>query len=178
MLHFLNPVFLWFMERRIEQIDFFKKEAIYVQKNILLKLIKQSKETIWGKKHHYSSIHDIKSFQERVPIQDYETLKPYIHQLMKGEENVLWNTPINWFAKSSGTTNDKSKFIPVSKESLEYCHYRGGKDVLAFYVQQNPETKIFKGKSLSLGGSKEINSLNKNSYYGDLSAILIQNLPF
>ena len=108
----------------------------------------------------------------------YESLKPYIFRLKNGEQNLLWNTEIKWFAKSSGTTSDKSKFIPVSFESLEECHFKGGKDLLAMYCNNNPEAQLFNGKLLSMGGSHSMNSFNSASYYGDLSAILIQNLPF
>ena len=135
-------------------------------------------DTEWGKKYNYRIIDSIADFQSAVPIQTYEEVKPYIDRLRQGEKNLLWPGEIKWFAKSSGTTNDKSKFIPVSKESLKECHFKGGKDVLAIYCQNNPETRIFSGKGLTLGGSHKIDNYNNQSYYGDLSAILIENLPF
>lgn len=126
----------------------------------------------------YSEKMSIEKFQEKVPLQTYEEIKPYVERLRSGEQNLLWPEEIKWFAKSSGTTNDKSKFIPVSNETLEECHFRGGKDVIALYTLNYPENGILKGKGLTLGGSHQINNFSNKSYYGDLSAILIENLPF
>jgi len=164
--------------KRIHQIALYSNYPFEIQQDTFYKLIEKAKDTEWGKKYDFRSIKDIKSFQEKVPLQQYDDIKPYIDRIRKGEQNLLWPTEIKWFAKSSGTTNDKSKFIPVSKESLEECHFRGGKDALAIYTHLNPETKIFKGKGLTLGGSHQIDNFNNRSFYGDLSAILIQNLPF
>lgn len=177
-MQIINSIVTWINFKRVYQIDLFKKFPFDAQQEVLFKLIDQAKNTQFGKMHHFGSIRSIKQFQERVPIQTYDTLKPYIDRLMQGEQNVLWPTDIKWFAKSSGTTSDKSKFIPVSPESLEECHFRGGKDVLALYTLNYPETEIFAGKGLTLGGSHQINKINNESYYGDLSAILIENLPF
>lgn len=141
-------------------------------------LIDKAKDTEWGKKHHYPEFGSIKDFKDAVPLQHYEDVKPYIDRTRKGETNILWPGETKWFAKSSGTTSDKSKYIPVTTEGLEKCHFRGGKDVLAIYATNNPETKIFKGKGLTLGGSHKIDNFSNQSYYGDLSAILIENLPF
>ena len=110
------------------------------------------------------SIYSIEDFQQRVPISTYEDIKPYINRLREGEQNLLWPTEIKWFAKSSGTTSDKSKFIPVSNEALEDCHFRGGKDVIAFYTKERPESGILKGKTLTLGGSAEVNKFSNQSY--------------
>ncbi len=148
-----------------------------MQEDLLRKLVSQARYTEWGRQHDYSSIENAEQFKQRVPLQDYESLKPYIFRLKNGEQNLLWNTEIKWFAKSSGTTNDKSKFIPVSAEALEECHFKGGKDLLCIYFHNKPESELFNGKLLTMGGSQQINSLNNESYYGDLSAILIQNLP-
>ncbi len=142
------------------------------------KLIAAARYTEWGRKYDYASVKNYREFIERVPLQDYESLKPCINRIKQGEQNILWPTEIKWFAKSSGTTNDKSKFIPVSEEALEECHFKGGKDLLSIYCNNHPETKLFNGKILSLGGSHKINSFSNDSFYGDLSAILIQNLPF
>ena len=177
-MQIINSIVTWINFKRVYQIDLFKKFPFDAQQEVLFKLIDQAKNTQFGKKHHFGSIRSIKQFQERVPIQTYDTLKPYIDRLMQGEQNLLWPTDIKWFAKSSGTTSDKSKFIPVSAESLEECHFRGGKDVLALYTINYPETEVFSGKGLTLGGSHQINRINNESYYGDLSAILIENLPF
>lgn len=143
-----------------------------------MKLISKGADTQWGKQYKYASYNDIADFQENVPLQAYEDVKPFIDRVRNGENYLLWPGEIKWFAKSSGTTNDKSKFIPVSKESLEECHFRGGRDVLAFYLKSNPDSKLFSGKGLTLGGSHKIDNYNNQSYYGDLSAILIENLPF
>ncbi len=174
----LNSVFSWFMKKRIHQIDLFKKYPIEVQNEVFEKLISMGKTTEWGKKYEYDKIKSPAEFQKVVPLQTYEDIKPYVNRLKQGEQNLLWPTPINWFAKSSGTTNDKSKFIPVSRESLEDCHYKAGKDLLALYNHNNPYNKVYSGKSLVLGGSSQINEFRKDSYSGDLSAIIINNLPF
>jgi GH3 auxin-responsive promoter len=174
----LNSIVSWINFKRIYQIDLIKKYPFDVQSETLFKLLTQAEDTTWGKKYDYKSIDSIHDFQDRVPINDYESIKPYIIRLRQGEQNLLWPGEIKWFAKSSGTTSDKSKFIPVSKEALEDCHFRGGKDVLALYNHINPNSKIFKGKGLTLGGSHQINNFSNQSYYGDLSAILIENIPF
>jgi GH3 auxin-responsive promoter len=168
----------WLTIKRLHQIELFKKYPFDVQQEVLLKLLEKAKETEWGKKYDFESILTTKDYCNRVPIQTYESLNGEIKRLLRGEQNILWPSKIKWFAKSSGTTNDKSKFIPVSIEALEDCHYRGGRDVMAIYSSMYPETKLFKGKGLTLGGSHQISGLNDETYYGDLSAILIQNLPF
>lgn len=173
-----NSVFSWFMKKRVHQIELFMKYPHEVQSEVFQKLIAQSKDTIWGKQHGYADIHRASAFTEQVPLQTYEELKPFVARIQKGEQNLLWPTEINWFAKSSGTTSDKSKFIPVSKEALEDCHYKAGKDLLAIYNHNHPDNNVYSGKSLILGGSSTINEFRKDSYYGDLSAIIIKNLPF
>jgi len=173
-----NSVFAWFMKKRFHQIELFMKYPLEVQSEVFEKLIHSGKNTAWGKSMKYAEIHSLSSFSERVPLQTYEDLKPYVTRIQAGEQNLLWPSEINWFAKSSGTTNDKSKFIPVSREALEDCHYKGGKDLLAMYNNNHPENHVYSGKSLVLGGSSQINELRKDSYYGDLSAIIINNLPF
>ncbi|OFX85303.1 MAG: hypothetical protein A2W99_14945 [Bacteroidetes bacterium GWF2_33_16] len=177
-MQIINSIVTWLNFKRVYQIDLFKKFPFDAQQEVLFKLIDMAKKTEFGKKYHFHSIRSIKEYQERVPLQTYDSLKPYIERLMHGEQNILWPSDIRWFAKSSGTTSDKSKFIPVSSEALEDCHFRGGKDVLALYALNYPETEIFKGKGLTLGGSHQINKINNESFYGDLSAILIENLPF
>ncbi len=174
----LNGIFSWLVTKRIQQFDYYRTNPIELQQETLFKLLQSSRETEWGKKFDYSSINTKEDYASRVPIQDYNSLKPYINRIKEGEQNILWHSPIKWFAKSSGTTQDKSKFIPVSKEAVEECHFRGGKDVLAIYARNYPENKIINGKSLVLGGSHQINSITNDSYFGDLSAVLIQNLPF
>src|SRR5690606_3677542 len=134
--------------------------------------------TEFGRKHGFNHIYNIRDFKKAVPINEYDDLKPYIERIMQGEQNVLWNSPIYWFAKSSGTTSDKSKFIPVSEECLGDCHYKAAKDVLTIYYMFNPQSNMLTGKGLVLGGSHNINPLNDEARYGDLSAVLLQNSPF
>ncbi len=174
----VNSIFTWIMKKRMHQIELFIKYPYDVQDEWFQTLISTAQHTEWGKKYGYSSIYNQDQFKERVPIQNYESLKPYIEKMMNGEQNILWPSEIKWFAKSSGTTNDRSKFIPVSEESLEECHFKGGKDLLSMYCDNRPDARIFTGKCLVLGGSHQINQLNTDSCYGDLSAVLIKNLPF
>ncbi|MBN1598461.1 MAG: GH3 auxin-responsive promoter family protein [Bacteroidales bacterium] len=174
----ITSIVNWLNFKRVTQIELIRKYPQQVQEECFTNLINEAINTEYGKQYNYDSIENIKDFKDRVPIQNYEDFKPYIDRVRKGEQNVLWPGEIKWFAKSSGTTNDKSKFIPVSRDALEKCHFKGGKDVLALYTNNYPDSKIFKGKGLTLGGSHKIDNYNNQSYYGDLSAILIENLPF
>lgn len=173
-----NSIFSWLIKKRLHQIELFMKYPVEVQQEIFERLITTAKDTKWGKKYGYSSIKNYKDFKEQVPITNYEDLKPWVDRMVQGEHNLLWPGEIKWFAKSSGTTHTKSKFIPVSKEALEDCHYKGGKDLLSIYVHNHPNRKLYKGKTLIVGGSASINYLNEDSYFGDLSAIILKNLPF
>ncbi len=175
-LHFFNTVITWFLKKRIHQIELFIKYPIDVQNEVLLKLIFYAKNTEIGKKHHFSSIKNYQDFSNNIPLQYYESVESLIERVRKGEQNIFWNTKIKWFAKSSGTTNAKSKYIPVSNEALEDCHYKAVKDMLCLYVTNNEDSKMFSGKNLRLGGSSSIYEDN-NTYFGDLSAIIIENLP-
>lgn len=174
----LNSVLSWLMKKRIHQIELFMKYPNEVQLDWFKKLIYSAKDTEWGQKYDFKSITKPSIFSERVPVNDYDSIKPFIDRLRKGEQNILWPEEIKWFAKSSGTTSDKSKFIPVSEDSLEECHFNGGKDLLSIYCNNNPDTLLFDGKGLALGGSHHISEFDNEAYYGDLSAIIIQNLPF
>jgi len=176
-LPIVNSIISWFLKKRVHQIELFLKYPIDVQEELLMKLIATAKRTELGKEYHFSSIKNYEDFTKNVPIQKYESIEPLIERCRKGEQNLFWPTPIKWFAKSSGTTNAKSKFIPVSDEALEYCHLKAGKDMLCLYINNNDETQLFTGKGLKLGGSSEIYKDN-NSYFGDLSAIITENLPF
>ena len=173
----VNSIFTWYMKKRIHQIELFMKYPLDVQDEWLHSLISSAENTEWGKLYDYKSILTVHQFKERVPIQNYDTLKPYIERMLQGEQNILWPSEIKWFAKSSGTTNDRSKFIPVSEEALEECHFKGGKDMLSIYCNNRPAAQMFTGKSLVLGGSHQINQLCEDIHYGDLSAVLIKNLP-
>ena len=173
----VNSIFTWYMKKRIHQIELFIKFPLDVQQEWFHTLISAAENTEWGKLYEYKSILTISQFKERVPIQNYDTLKPFIERMLKGEQNILWPSEIKWFAKSSGTTSDRSKFIPVSEEALEECHFKGGKDMISIYCNNRPNTQMFTGKGLVLGGSHQINQLCDDIQYGDLSAVLIKNLP-
>ena len=175
-LPIINSIASWVLKQRIHQIELFLKYPNEVQNELLLHLIRQAEATVVGETYDFESIKSYASFAERVPVSSYEELEPLIERTRKGEQNVFWNEPIKWFAKSSGTTNAKSKFIPVSNSALEDCHYKGSKDLLCMYLNNNENSQLFVGKSLRLGGSSQIYEDNK-TYFGDLSAILIENMP-
>ncbi|MDG1277437.1 MAG: GH3 auxin-responsive promoter family protein [Algoriphagus sp.] len=175
----LNTFMTWIFKNRLGQIENFKKNPIEVQQTIFKELIEAGKRTEFGKKFGFASIKKYQDFSDQVPVNDYEGLKPYIDKTMTGTQNVIWNTDIEWFAKSSGTTSSRSKYIPVTTESLEECHYKGGKDMLSLYVANYPDSKLFAGKSLTIGGTLEKNPLNPQgtARAGDISAVIMQNLP-
>lgn len=176
-LTLFNSITSWFLKRRIDQIEQFTKNPHQTQERVLLELLNTAKDTEIGKKYGFSDIKNYTQFARNTPLVTYEDFEPFIERARKGERNIFWNTPIKWFAKSSGTTNAKSKFIPVSEEALQNCHYKSGKDMLCLYLNNNENSNLFKGKSLRLGGSKELYEEN-GTFFGDLSAILIENLPF
>ena len=179
-MELFNSIFSWFIKKRIHQIGLFKKYPSEVQSELLERLLKKSSHTVYGKKYSFRSITSYERFKEQVPIVNYEDIFPYIKRIMKGEKNILWASDIKWFAKSSGTTNDRSKFIPVSQEAMEDCHFKGGKDLLSIYVNNYSESKIFSGKGLVVGGSYQLNPFNTQTktYYGDVSSLLLKNLPW
>lgn len=171
-----NSIASWFLKKRIHQIELFLKYPLEVQQEVLQDLISYAKKTKVGYQYDFNSIRTYEQFNQRVPIITYEDIAEDIKDSRNGEDNIFWPTPIKWYAKSSGTTHAKSKFIPVSVESLEDCHYKAGKDMLSLYINNNPEAQLFTGKSLRLGGSQELYR-NEKSYFGDLSAIITDNLP-
>ena len=175
-LSIINSFASWVLKQRIHQMELFLKYPNEVQEELLMNLIRASENTVIGHQYDYASIHSYTTFAERVPVVTYEELQPLIERTRQGEQNVFWETPIKWFAKSSGTTNAKSKFIPVSNEALEDCHYKGSKDLLCLYLNNNEDSELFLGKSLRLGGSSQIYE-NNHTFFGDLSAILIENMP-
>ena len=168
----------WYLKKRIPTILSNNENPAQVQLDVFKKLLLEARNTSFGRDHKLKSVKTIEQFRDKVPLRSYEELKPYIDRVIFGENRVLWPGEINWFAKSSGTTSDKSKFIPVSYDSLEDCQFMGSRDVLAFYYHQNPGAKVFQGKGLIVGGSHQVNSLTENSYYGDLSAVMMNNMPF
>ena len=172
----INSIASWVLKQRIHQIELFLKYPNEVQEELLMNLIRRAENTVIGAQYEFSSITSYNTFSERVPVSTYEDLQPLIERTRQGEQNVFWDTPIKWFAKSSGTTNAKSKFIPVSNDALEDCHYKGSKDLLCLYLNNNEDSDMFLGKSLRLGGSSQIYE-DKETLFGDLSAILIENMP-
>ncbi|HWI93697.1 MAG TPA: GH3 auxin-responsive promoter family protein [Flavisolibacter sp.] len=174
----LSPTISRLARLRNWSIEQWLNDPVSTQFTVWQDLIAAGQYTEFGRQFHFSEIQSLRDFKEKVPLQDYESLKPYIERMMQGEENVLWNTPINWFAKSSGTTSDKSKFIPVSEESLKENHYKASKDVLSMYYGSHPESDLLTGKGLVIGGSHQISNFNEDVHYGDLSAVVLQNSPF
>lgn len=175
----INSFMTWIFKNRMGQIENFKEHPVQVQEATFRELVDAGKRTEFGKEYGFDQIKSYADFASRIPVFDYETFKPYIEKTMQGKQNVIWNTDIEWFAKSSGTTDSRSKYIPVSAESLEECHYKGGKDMVSLYVSNYPESKLFTGKSLTIGGTLEKNPLNPlgTAKAGDISAVITQNLP-
>ena len=171
-----NSIASWLLKKRYHQIELFLKYPLDVQDEVLKYLVDFSKDTMLGRQYGFGDIQKYEDFADRVPITKYEEISGIIERTRRGEQNLFWPTSIKWFAKSSGTTNAKSKFIPVSMEALEDCHYKSSKDLLCLYLNNNENSQLFNGKSLRLGGSKELYEDN-GTFFGDLSAILIDNMP-
>ncbi len=174
----LSPAISSLARMRTWRIDAWKNNPLDAQREVLQDLVTSAQYTEFGRKYNFKDLFNVKAFKQAVPVHEYDDLKPYIERIMQGEQNVLWNTPVFWFAKSSGTTSEKSKFIPISDESLEDCHFKAAKDILTMYYQYNPDSALLTGKGLVLGGSHNINPMNAEAQYGDLSAVLLQNTPF
>jgi hypothetical protein len=174
-----NTIVTWAMKHRFSQIEYFMRNPHVVQSELLQNLLLTARHTEFGTRYDFKSIHTYEQFVNRVPIHTYEQIFPSIERLMRGEQNILWPTEVKWFSKSSGTTNARSKFIPVTLEALDNCHFKGGKDLLSIYINNYPDTKIFDGKGLGVGGSHQVNELDPtaSSFYGDVSAVIMQNLP-
>ena len=173
----ISPAFKGYIKLRQSAIDNFMLNPIDTQQKVFNQLIGSAQFTEYGKQYGFAHIDSITDFKKHVPLNDYESLKPYIQRILEGHQNVLWPSAITWFAKSSGTTSDKSKFIPVSSESLNDTHYRSGRDVLALYLREHPQSAVTSGKCLILGGSHQVNQLNAASFFGDISAVMLQNMP-
>jgi hypothetical protein len=164
----------------MHQIDLFMKYPLEVQDELFKRLISTARNTEFGCAYGFGNINNQDQFKRIVPIFSYEEINPFIERNMKGEQNLLWPSDVKWFAKSSGTTNARSKFIPVSYEALEECHFKGGKDMLSLYCNNHEETMMFDGKGLTIGGSQQLNQFdaNQESFYGDVSAVIMSNLPY
>ena len=175
----LNSFMTWIFKSRLGQIEKFKQEPHSVQRTTLVELLEAAKQTEFGKTHHFEKIKSYEDFAKRVPLFDYESFTPYLEKNIKGKQQVFWPSDIQWFAKSSGTTAGRSKYIPVSDESLEECHFKGGKDMVSLYVSNFPDTKVFTGKSLTVGGALEKDLLHPKGIAraGDVSAVIMHNLP-
>ncbi len=173
----VNTIGFWYFKKRAKKVFEAIDNACEIQNQTFLNLIENGKNTSFGIEHHFNEIKNYEDFKKFVPTRKYEEFFPAIEKILNGEQNVLWNTEIQWFAKSSGTTNAVSKFIPLSFESLEECHFEAGKDALALHSHFNNETKLFEGKGLLIGGSNKTNPANNKSNYGDLSAVLMHEMP-
>jgi hypothetical protein len=174
----LSPAISSLVRSRLWRIEAWRNNPLDAQREVLQELVTSAQNTEFGRKYNFSNLFNVRDYKDAVPIHEYDDMKPYIHRIMNGEQNILWNTPIYWFAKSSGTTSDKSKFIPISDESLKECHFKAAKDVLTLYYQYHPDSELLTGKGLVIGGSHSINPMNNEVQYGDLSAVLLQNTPF
>ena len=178
-MRILSPAISRLARLRHGRIEDWINQPIAAQREVLQDLITHGQYTEFGRKYGFKEMFTIRNFKQAVPIQEYEDLKPYIERIMDGEdEQLLWNTPVSWFAKSSGTTSDKSKFIPITNESLQDTHFQAAKDVLTMYYHFNNNSDLLTGKSLVIGGSHQISKMNEDVQYGDLSAVLLQNAPF
>lgn len=163
---------------RMWRIESMMMNPVAAQREVLQDLVTSAQYTEFGRRYRFSELFTVKAFKQAVPIHEYDDIRTWVERIMQGEQQVLWNTPIHWFAKSSGTTSDRSKFIPVSEESLEVNHFKAAKDVLTLYYHFHPESDLLTGKGLIIGGSHTIHQLNEETHYGDLSAVLMQNTPF
>jgi hypothetical protein len=173
----LNNIYLWYFQNRMKSIEYFMQHPYLIQEQWFYKLLQEGKKTAYGQKYGFESITNLESFKNNVPVVEYHDLSPYIQRIRSGEKNVLWNTPIRLFSKSSGTTSEQSKFIPVSHESLRSCHFKAGKDTYSLYCNAYPNSKIFQGYALGMGGHLSKDYAN-NMYSGDLSALLMKELPY
>jgi len=174
----LAPTISRLARLRLWSIEQWMADPVSTQYAVWQDLLAAGQYTEFGRQYKFSQIQSLADFKKAVPVQGYDDIKGFIERMMQGEENVLWNTPVHWYAKSSGTTSDKSKFIPISEESLKDNHYKASKDVLSLYYVSNPESDLLTGKGLVIGGSHQINQFNEEVQYGDLSAVILQNSPF
>ncbi|HEY9362444.1 MAG TPA: GH3 auxin-responsive promoter family protein, partial [Chitinophagaceae bacterium] len=174
----LSPAISRLARMRLWSIEQWVNDPFTAQHTVWQDLIAAGQYTEFGRQYNFEKISLIDDFRSMVPVHSYDDMKPYIQRMMNGEDNILWNSPIRWFAKSSGTTSDKSKFIPISDESLTDGHYKASKDVLTLYYTRNPESDLLTGKALVLGGSHQVNMGNEDIQFGDLSAVVLQNSPF
>jgi hypothetical protein len=174
----LSSIISKLARNRFWRIQNWSNHPVAAQRQVLQDLVSAGQYTEFGKKYHFEKLFTLSEFKKKIPIQEYDDVKNCISRMMQGEENILWNTPVKWFAKSSGTTSDKSKFIPISDESLTDNHFKAAKDVLTHYYSNFPGSDLLTGKSLVIGGSHQLSHINEDIQFGDLSAVLMQNSPF
>ncbi len=177
-MRFFNRSMEKIFSSRYKKNEYFMQNPVAHQEEVLQYLLKKARKTEWGKKYNYKKITSSVEYAQNIPLSDYDDLKTYIERMIAGEKNILWPGKVKWFAKSSGTTSDKSKYIPVTTESLRKCHFKSSIDVYAHYIKSNPDSNFFKGKNLTLGGSHKVSHLSSKTRTGDLSAVLLHNLPF
>ncbi len=180
----INKLLLFYFKKRLSKIANFEKTPGEIQQKTFFFLLKKSQKTLWGQKYVYQDILEsknfseaLKKFQKNIPLYYYDDFKPWIEKVRKGEKNIIWPGRIKMFSKSSGTTSDKSKFLPVTKRALKNCHFAGGQDAFAMYLKNNPKSKLFSGKILGLVGSLKEDELNSKNDCGDISAIILRHLP-
>jgi hypothetical protein len=174
----LSPIISKLARNRFWRIQNWSNHPVAAQRQVLQDLVSAGQYTELGKKYHFAKLFTLKEFKKHVPIHEYDDIKIYINRMMQGDDNILWNTPVKWFAQSSGTTSDKSKYIPISDESLADNHFKAAKDVLTNYYNNFPGSDLLTGKSLVVGGSHQLSKVNEEIQFGDLSAVLMQNSPF
>jgi hypothetical protein len=173
----LNNIMKYVLRKRMRRIRYFSQHPHEVQAALLSQFINTNRHTQWGQIHNFRHIHNASDFAYNIPIQDYESLKPYITRMMHGERDLLWSGQVNWYSKSSGTTNDKSKFIPVTIQNLKSCHLKGAWDSSALIYHERPNSQNFAGKMLMMGGTYESFEPYPQTRFGDVSAIMIHHLP-
>ncbi len=173
-----NRLFKWYLGQRLARIHRFMNNPREVQLDWFRNLLMNASETEWGRKYKYRKIKSPEQFARRVPVQDYETLKPWIERMMMGQRDVLWNGRVQYFSKSSGTTSDRSKFIPVSYQNLRLCHKRGSWDTMTLFYHLRPDAKQFEKRSLLMGGSLSRFEPYPKTWVGDVSAVMINQIPF
>lgn len=178
MRNFANNIFRWYYQRRFSQIEQFVHSPYQTQQTQLTELIHAARNTVWGRKYDFSTINNQADFARQVPIQDYDSLKPFITQMMEGKEDILWPGQVKMFSKSSGTTNDKSKFIPVSKINLKQNHIKGTWDTMTMLYHRRPDSSIFSGKNFLMAGSNNPYAPFPETLCGDVSALMIKNMPY
>ncbi|MBP6686647.1 MAG: GH3 auxin-responsive promoter family protein, partial [Lacibacter sp.] len=177
-MRLLSPAISRLARLRMWRIESWMNNPVAAQREVLQDLVTTAQYTQFGHQYKFAKLFNLREFKNTVPVHEYDDIKPYIERMMQGEENVLWPTPVSWFAKSSGTTSEKSKFIPVSDESMKDGHFKASKDVLTLYYNNFPASDLLTGKGLVIGGSHNIYPFNEEIQFGDLSAVLMQNAPF